>query len=383
MPTPDTFHIPFSRRRLIRSLALAGGALFTTRGLFAEMLTLTPRTTAGPYYPDHLPLDQDNDLIRITDDITPAVGTITNVAGRVLDKDGQPLKGALVELWQADDAGRYIHSNGVQPGKKRDAHFQGYGKFETASDGGWKFRTIKPGIYTGRTRHFHFGITLPGQRRFTTQLVFAGESANERDGVLNGIRDAVQRASVIREFKADADTKELSGTWDIVMGLTPGDGHDDGCRQDRAEILHRGRATARAMKHFLVIPFFAATCVAGTAEWPGWRGDGTGLSPEKNFPLTWSAREHVKWSASVPGYGWSSLVVAGDRVFLTTAIADGQQPPARRGPGGGEPAQQMNRSVRLAAVGLSARTAPVPAAVATRARRRRAAANPRPWLGAT
>ena len=67
--TPQPFHIPFNRRRLIRSLALAGGALFATRGLFAEMLTLTPRTTAGPYYPDHLPLDQDTKELAATWDI--------------------------------------------------------------------------------------------------------------------------------------------------------------------------------------------------------------------------------------------------------------------------------------------------------------------------
>ena len=231
-PTPSVFHIPLNRRRLIRSLALAGGALFTTRGLFAEMLTLTPRTTAGPYYPDHLPLDRDNDLIRIADDITPAVGTITNVAGRVLDKDGTAIKGALVELWQADDHGTYIHSRGAEHGT-RDAHFQGYGKFETASDGGWKFRTVKPGLYTGRTRHYHFGVTLPGQsRRFTTQLFFAGEPGNARDMVLGEIRDEAQRASVIREFTAAPDSKELAATWDIVMGLTPGDSeHDDGPRR--------------------------------------------------------------------------------------------------------------------------------------------------------
>src|SRR4051812_13639850 len=162
-----------NRRRFLCQLA-AGGAFYTMSGLFAEALTLTPRTTAGPYYPDKLPLDQDNDLVRVTNDITPAVGTITNLSGHILDKDGTPLKGALVELWQADDLGSYIHSRGTQRGQ-RDAHFQGYGKFETASDGGWRFRTIKPGLYTGRTRHYHFGVTLPGQeRRFTTQLFFSG-----------------------------------------------------------------------------------------------------------------------------------------------------------------------------------------------------------------
>jgi protocatechuate 3,4-dioxygenase beta subunit len=215
-----------SRRRFLRQLA-AGGAFYSVSGLFAEALTFTPRTTAGPFYPDHLPLDQDNDLIKIKDDITPAVGTITNLGGRILDKDGAPLKGVLVELWQADDLGSYIHTRGAQRGQ-RDAHFQGYGKFETASDGGWRFRTIKPGLYTGRTRHYHFGITLPGEkRRFTSQLFFAGEPGNDRDMVLQGIRDAAQRASVIREFTSVPDTKELATTWDIVMGLTPSDGHDE------------------------------------------------------------------------------------------------------------------------------------------------------------
>jgi protocatechuate 3,4-dioxygenase beta subunit len=216
-----------SRRRFLFQLG-AAGAFFTVRGLYAEALALTPRLTEGPYYPDKLPLDQDNDLVRITNDLTPAVGTVTNVGGRVLDKNGAPVKGALVELWQADVNGCYIHSGGVQRGKQRDPHFQGYGKFETAADGTWRFRTIKPGLYTGRTRHFHFGITQPGQRRFTTQLMFAGEPGNANDMVLNGIRDAAQRASVIREFKLDPMTQQLAATWDIVLGATAGDDHPTG-----------------------------------------------------------------------------------------------------------------------------------------------------------
>ncbi len=224
--SPHPFHIPFSRRRLLRSLALASAGLCTP-GAFAELLTLTPRQTEGPYYPDQLPLDQDNDLIRITDQITPAIGTITNIAGRVLDSSGTPIKGALVELWQADDHGTYIHTRGAQHGT-RDPNFQGYGKFETASDGGYRFRTIKPGLYTGRTRHYHFGITLPGKRLFTTQLYFAGEPGNARDMVLNGIRDEKQRVSVIRTFVAVPDTRELTATWDVVLGLTPSDAPDEG-----------------------------------------------------------------------------------------------------------------------------------------------------------
>ncbi len=219
----SAFHIPLSRRRLVQSLTLTAAGLWAP-GAFAELLTLTPAMTEGPFFPDKLPLDQDNDLIHITDHTTPAIGTITNLSGRVLDKNGEPVKDALVELWQADEHGTYIHSRGAQQGE-RDPGFQGYGRFATAGDGGWKFRTIKPGLYTGRTRHYHFGITLKGEKRFNTQLFLKDESGNGRDGVLRGIRDEKQRDSVIREFKAVPDTKELAATWDIVMGVTPGDDH--------------------------------------------------------------------------------------------------------------------------------------------------------------
>jgi protocatechuate 3,4-dioxygenase, beta subunit len=225
---PSIFHIPLSRRRLLQSLALVSAG-FLTRNAFAELLTLTPHTTAGPFYPDHLPLDQDNDLVHITSDITPAIGTVTNLNGRALDASGAPIKNALIELWQADDNGNYIHSRGIQHAP-RDPHFQGYGKFLTGQAGAWTFRTIKPALYPGRTRHFHFGVTLPGQeRRFTTQLFFAGEPANARDMVLRGIRDEAQRASVIRDFVDDPVSKQLAATWDIVMSLTPGayDHEDD------------------------------------------------------------------------------------------------------------------------------------------------------------
>lgn len=226
MQPSTSFHIPLSRRRLLHSLALLTGG-FLTRGALAEALTMTPRMTAGPFFPDHLPLDQDNDLVRVTNNLTPAVGEITNVGGRLLDASGQPLKGALIELWQADNSGNYIHSEG-ESRPPRDKHFQGYGKFETAADGAWKFRTIKPGLYTGRTRHFHFGVTLAGEkRRWTTQLFFAGEPENARDGILNSIRDEAQRAAILREFKAAPGTKELAATWDIVLGKTPSDGHDE------------------------------------------------------------------------------------------------------------------------------------------------------------
>src|SRR5689334_8148996 len=119
------------RRRFLSQLGLAG-AFFTTPGAFAEALTLTPRQTEGPFYPDHLPLDTDNDLIIVNNSITPAVGEITYLSGRVLGPNGEPLRGATVEIWQCDNNGAYIHTKSFNA-TKRDANFQGYGRFLTAS----------------------------------------------------------------------------------------------------------------------------------------------------------------------------------------------------------------------------------------------------------
>ncbi len=221
--TDRAFHIRLDRRTLLRSLLLATGGMLT-HSLHAEALTLTPWQTEGPYYPDHLPLDQDNDLVRVKDDSQPAAGMITNFGGRLLNADGQPLQAASIELWQADDAGCYVHSRGVQRGKERDAHFQGFGKITTNAKGEYRFRTIKPGLYTGRTRHFHIAVVQNGKRVLTTQLYLAGEPQNERDGVLKGIGHEAQRLSVIREFKTmPGSHEELGATWDIVLGATPQD----------------------------------------------------------------------------------------------------------------------------------------------------------------
>lgn len=76
------------------------------------------------------------------------------------------------------------------------------------------------------------------------------------------------------------------------------------------------------------------------ADWPAWRGDGSGVAAEQDVPVQWSEGENLRWSTAVPGYGWSSPVIAGDRVFLTSAIAENQAPPQRKGPGGGEAAPQ-------------------------------------------
>ncbi len=208
------------RRRFLATLGM-GGLYYTVRGAFAQELVLTPAQTLGPFYPDRLPLDLDNDLLVINDAITPGVGEIAWVSGRVLDRRGQPVRGALVEIWQTDNNGAYIHT--ASPITNRDRNFQGYGKFLTGSSGEYLFRTVKPGIYPGRTRHIHFAITAPGEPRFVTQLYVRGESLNANDGVLNGIRDTAQRDSVIVPWVGVPGSRigELAALFDIVLGFTP------------------------------------------------------------------------------------------------------------------------------------------------------------------
>ena len=211
-----------TRRHFVTGLAVSA-ATFAARGAFADALTRTPLQTEGPFYPDHLPLDTDNDLLIIKDALTPAVGDITHLSGRILDARGEPIRNAIVEIWQVDNKGSYLHSKGTNPSGERDANFQGFGRFLTGSTGEYYFRTIKPVAYPGRTPHIHFAIKKRGIEKFTTQCYIQGEPKNTNDGVLNGIHDGKQRASVIVPFapvKA-SPLGELAARFDIVLGYTP------------------------------------------------------------------------------------------------------------------------------------------------------------------
>jgi protocatechuate 3,4-dioxygenase beta subunit len=214
--------LPGRRTFLRTATATLGAAWFTSPGLFAEELARTPRTTEGPFYPDKLPLDTDNDLIIIDKSVTPALGEVTHLTGRVLSQAGEPIRDAVVEIWQVDNKGVYLHS--ADSGRRqRDSNFQGFGRFTTASAGEYRFRTIKPVLYPGRTPHIHIKVKKGNRELLTTQIFVSGHPQNERDGVLRSIRDPKERKLLMAEFKPVADSKigELAAKFDIVVGRTP------------------------------------------------------------------------------------------------------------------------------------------------------------------
>lgn len=206
-------------RRTFVAGAMSAAAMGGWRPAAAEKAALVPTApqTPGPFYPRTRPLDADADLIRVAGRSEPARGTVTRIAGRVLDPDGRAVPEALVEIWQCDALGRYHHP---RDGGGLDANFQGYGRTETDGRGGYLFRTIRPVPYPGRTPHIHFAISAPNFPRLTTQMYVAGEPLNERDFVLRRIRDPKARASVIVALVPDplGDPGTLAGTFDIVLG---------------------------------------------------------------------------------------------------------------------------------------------------------------------
>lgn len=203
------------RRRLVTGIA----GLLVAGPVLGARLAPTPRQTAGPFYPEAPPLDDDSDLVRVAGQQGLARGRVTDLRGRLLDINGRPLRGLRVEIWQCDANGRYHH-----PGDRRgpiDPRFQGFGHALTDAEGRYRFRTIRPVPYPGRTPHIHFAVHAGDGHPFTTQLYVAGEPRNGGDFLFSRI-PAEDRERVIAAFRpvsrADA---ELEARFDIVLGGTP------------------------------------------------------------------------------------------------------------------------------------------------------------------
>jgi len=202
-------------RRSMLAAGLAAGSM-TAYPALADLVA-TPRQTSGPFYPLDLPLDHDNDLTVVEGATRPALGDVIHVAGRVMQLDGTPIDGARVELWQANAAGRYHHPRDGS-GRELDEGFQGFGRTITAADGSYRFKTVRPGLYTGRTRHLHFAVVVPDGRELVTQMYFADEPRNEFDGILKRIDDPAERADVVVAFSpTPGEADSSTGRFDMVL----------------------------------------------------------------------------------------------------------------------------------------------------------------------
>ena len=202
-----------ARRTLVRAAGLA--ALAPSAGILAA-LRATPRQTAGPFYPVEIPLDADADLVQVEGMSRPATGIIAHVTGRVVDTGGNPVSGAKVEIWQCDAFGAYKHPR--DRGDISEPEFQGYGFTGTSEPGEFRFRTIRPVRYPGRTPHIHARISAPGMAVLTTQFYLEGEAQNASDFLYRRIPESL-RGMVTARFPA---SREESGAvvphYTVVVG---------------------------------------------------------------------------------------------------------------------------------------------------------------------
>lgn len=211
---------PLNRRSVLIQAGVAVAAAVAPKILVAAELVATPGQTEGPFYPVEFPPDMDNDLVRVTGQAARALGQVVHVSGRVLDLRGQPRPESMVEIWQCDANGIYRHPRAGGQGRI-DHAFQGYGRMQVDEQGRYRFRTIRPVPYPGRTPHIHFAVHVPGQGRLVTQMYIEGEPLNARDGVLNGIRDPNARRSVIVPLLAaqSPEAGALHGQFDIIVAV--------------------------------------------------------------------------------------------------------------------------------------------------------------------
>jgi protocatechuate 3,4-dioxygenase beta subunit len=173
-----------SRRAAV--LGITTTALVLPKDIRAQLRT-TPSRDIGPFYPVGHRGDADSDLTLLNGRKGRAAGQIIEVIGQVLNKRGNPVQGAVIELWQANAAGRYAHPADNNP-TALDPNFQGFAKLKTDRAGGYRYTTVKPGAYpdgdnSPRPPHIHLDITGRADR-LVTQMLFPGEPLNETDDVV-------------------------------------------------------------------------------------------------------------------------------------------------------------------------------------------------------
>jgi protocatechuate 3,4-dioxygenase beta subunit len=201
-------------RRAFAGSALAAGAFAATRGMGQTPAPVpTMDSQMGPFYPLGYSGEDDFDMTMLKGRTTRALGEVIEVTGRVLDRYGNPMKNAAIEIWQANHVGRYDHANDQNPAPL-DPNFQGVARLVTGTSGEWRIRTIKPKFYNTplgmRTPHIHFDVTGNAQR-LVTQMYFPEETeANAKDFLFKDLGQGAP--TLVAKRPAPATYR-----WDIVL----------------------------------------------------------------------------------------------------------------------------------------------------------------------
>ena len=205
----------------LTGIALTGGILPT----FAQKGTIRPTSqeTLGPFYPIEVSADVDADLTIIEGRRERALGQFVYVSGKVTNTRGEPVGGAILEVWQANAAGRYAHPADENKAPL-DANFQGFARIRTGADGTYRFMTIKPAAYpTGdgdwmRPPHIHFDIRGRASR-ISTQMYFEGETLNAKDKLLQGHSKGRQETMISKTVATSGQQERdaLAVLWDVVL----------------------------------------------------------------------------------------------------------------------------------------------------------------------
>ena len=212
-----------SRRNLISAGVVTGvTGISATSSATAGERKVTLSQTEGPFYPIIEQTDKDTDLTRYGDRDVRALGDVVLVVGRVLNEEGAPVEDAVVDIWQANAAGRYAHEKDPNPAPL-DPNFQTWAIMTTSADGGYGFRTIKPGAYPvepdwTRPPHIHIKVSKRGYRELTTQMYFPGDPLNDVDRLLNEAPED-RRGDLIAKpesLRGDPDTDTLL-RFDVVL----------------------------------------------------------------------------------------------------------------------------------------------------------------------
>ncbi|MCB0385838.1 MAG: hypothetical protein KDD43_10640 [Bdellovibrionales bacterium] len=216
-----------SRRKLMGLGGMGILGLAGSKALGQGLLCgLTPRQTEGPFYPVSDQADKNNDLTVIRGANQEARGQRIHILGQVLDEQCRPVEGALVEIWQACDTGRYNHPNDPNPAEL-DPNFQYWGQDITDADGRYSFRTIIPGRYPAsatwlRPPHIHYKVHKRGFHELTTQMYFKGDRDNGGDHILRSLSQEEQEKVLVEFVESPTESTLLVGEFNLTISQVVG-----------------------------------------------------------------------------------------------------------------------------------------------------------------